>query len=104
MHRIAVMGDRDSIFGFASLGMHIFPVDEPSEAAPMLHKMAESGYAVIFITEALASGLENELERYRTRPLPAIVPIPGVKGNTGMGMKNVSSSVQKAVGSDILDK
>ena len=54
--------------------------------------------------EALASGLENELERYRTRPLPAIVPIPGVKGNTGMGMKNVSSSVQKAVGSDILDK
>ena len=56
------------------------------------------------ITEALASGLENELERYRTRPLPAIVPIPGVKGNTGMGMKNVSRSVQKAVGSDILDK
>ena len=40
MHKIAVMGDRDSIFGFASLGMHIFPVDEPSEAAPMLHKMA----------------------------------------------------------------
>ena len=66
--------------------------------------MAESGYAVIFITEALASGLENELERYRTRPLSAIVPIPGVKGNTGMGMKNVSRSVQKAVGSDILDK
>ena len=55
MHKIAVMGDRDSIFGFASLGMHIFPVDEPSEAAPMLHKMAESGYAVIFITEALGS-------------------------------------------------
>ena len=100
MHKIAVMGDRDSIFGFASLGMHIFP----AEAAPMLHKMAESGYAVIFITEALASGLENELKRYRTRPLPAIVPIPGVKGNTGMGMKNVSRSVQKAVGSDILDQ
>ena len=79
-------------------------IDDPAEAAPMLHKMAESGYAVIFITEALASGLENELERYRTRPLPAIVPIPGVKGNTGMGMKNVSRSVQKAVGSDILDK
>lgn len=29
MHKIAVMGDRDSIFGFASLGMHIFPVDDP---------------------------------------------------------------------------
>lgn len=56
MHKIAVMGDRDSIFGFASLGMHIFPVDDPAEAAPMLHKMAESGYAVIFITELLPQG------------------------------------------------
>ena len=37
MHKIAVMGDRDSIFGFASLGMHIFPVDDPADAAPMLH-------------------------------------------------------------------
>ena len=88
MHKIAVMGDRDSIFGFASLGMHIFPVDDPAEAAPMLHKMAESGYAVIFIT----------------RPVPGMVPVPGVEGDTGMGMKNVSRSVQKAVGSDILDK
>ena len=104
MHKIAVMGDRDIIFGFASLGMHIFPVDDPAEAAPMLHKMAERGYAVIFITEALASELSNELERYRTRALPAIVLIHADKGNTGMGMKNVSRSVQKAVGSDILDK
>ena len=39
MHKIAVMGDRDSIFGFASLGMHIFPVDDPADAAPMLHKI-----------------------------------------------------------------
>ena len=47
MHKIAVMGDRDSIFGFASLGMHIFPVDDPAEAARMLHTMAQRGYAVI---------------------------------------------------------
>ena len=104
MLKIACSADVVSIVGVVSVGMHFFHVDEPSEAAPMLHNMAESGYEVIFITEALASGLENELERYRTRPLPAIVPIPGVKGNTGMGMKNVSRSVQKAVGSDILDK
>ena len=47
MHKIAVMGDRDSIFGFASLGMHIFPVDDPAEAAPMLHKMAESDALIL---------------------------------------------------------
>ncbi len=102
MHKVAVMGDRDSIFGFASIGMSIFPIDDPTQAVSALRSMVESGYAVIYITEQLASQIEMELDRYRSKPLPAIVPIPGVKGNTGMGLKNVSKSVEKAVGSDIL--
>ena len=34
--------------------------------------------------------------------LPAIIPIPGVTGNTGMGIKMVKKSVEQAVGSDII--
>jgi V/A-type H+-transporting ATPase subunit F len=34
--------------------------------------------------------------------LPAIIPIPGVSANTGMGMRNVKKSVERAVGSDII--
>ena len=64
--------------------------------------MTEDGYGVIFITEKLAAQMESELARYRELPLPAIIPIPGVNGNTGLGMKNVSKSVEQAVGSDIL--
>ena len=33
---------------------------------------------------------------------PAIIPIPGVAGNTGIGIRDVKQSVEKAVGSDIL--
>ena len=29
MAKIAVMGDYDSIYGFAALGLETFPVDEP---------------------------------------------------------------------------
>ena len=54
------------------------------------------------LTEALAAALETEIDRYRAERLPAIIPIPGVSGNTGMGIKNVKKSVEQAVGSDII--
>lgn len=65
-------------------------------------QLAEGEYAVIYITEALAALLEHELDHYRLMPLPAIIPIPGVTGNTGMGIRMVKKSVEQAVGSDII--
>ncbi len=102
MYKVAVIGDKDSIYGFASIGLEICPCDDPVKAGKELHRMAETGYGVIFITEQLASQMETELARYQGLPLPAIIPIPGVDGNTGLGMKRVSQSVEQAVGSDIL--
>ena len=102
MHKIAVMGDRDSIYGFAALGMEPFPITDPTEAAKQLHRMAEGNYAVIYMTEALGSQLQKELDRYREAELPAIILIPGTSGNTGVGMEQVRTSVIQAVGSDII--
>lgn len=96
------MGDRDSIYGFASLGLDIFPVSDSETGARTLRSLAERDYAVIYITEALAKELEPELERYREAPLPAVIPIPGVRGNIGMGIRMVKKSVEQAVGSDII--
>lgn len=102
MYKIAVVGDRDSIYGFASLGLGIFPCDNEADASKTVRELAKSGYGVIYVTEALYELLTDEVEYYRDLPLPAIIPIPGVSGNTGVGMKNVSLSVEKAVGSDII--
>ena len=65
-------------------------------------ELAEEGYAVLYVTEALCAQIPDELERLRERPLPAVVPIPGIYGNTGMGLQQVKRSVEQAVGSDIL--
>ncbi len=102
MYRIAVLGDRDSIYGFAALGLEIFPVSDSEAGAHTLRRLAEQDYAVIYITEALAKDLDAELERYRESLLPAVIPIPGVHGNTGMGIRMVKRSVEQAVGSDII--
>ena len=101
MYKIGVMGDHDSIYGFAALGFDIFPVSG-DEAKRKLRELAESDYAVIYITEKLAKEIQDQLDRYRDQLLPAIIQIPGVSGNTGEGVRDVHLSVEKAVGSDIL--
>lgn len=102
MYKIAVMGEPDSIYGFATLGLDTFPFDNPEEAGRQLRQMAESDYAVIYITEGLAESLRTEIDRYREQLLPAIILLPGVSGNTGEGIRMVKKSVEQAVGSDIL--
>lgn len=102
MYKIAVLGDRDSIYGFASLGLDVYPVQDVTEGAKKLRRLAEGGWAVIYVTEALYSGLAAEIGQYEGQKLPAIIPIPGVSGNTGVGMLNVKKTVEQAVGSDII--
>lgn len=102
MYKIAVLGDRDSIFGFATLGLDIFPVEDSKEATETLRRLANGSYAVIYITEAVLSEIESEVARYTSELIPAIIPIPGVSGNTGIGIYNVRNSVERAVGSDII--
>ena len=62
MYRAAVIGDRDSIYGFAALGLEVFPVTDSEMGSKTLRRLAEGEYAVIYITEALAAELEHELE------------------------------------------
>ena len=71
MYKIAVMGDRDSIYGFAALGLEPFPLTDPVVAGKKLRELGESGYAVIYITEALAAQVEPEIDRFREADLPA---------------------------------
>jgi len=97
------MGDKDSICGFAALGLEIYPAEDASFAAESLRKMANSDYAVIYITEALAAKIPEEINRFKGRITPAIILIPGITGNTGMGLANMKRTVEKAVGSDILN-
>lgn len=103
MYKVAVLGDYDSIYGFSTLGLSICPVKTPEEAKDMLRQLADGGkYGIIYVTEALAAQLNEEIESYREQTFPAIIQIPGVSGNTGAGVENVKKTVEQAVGSDIL--
>lgn len=100
---IAVIGDNESIKGFSAVGLDIYPCDTFEEASRLLRRLGDSdNYAVIFLTEEVFDLTEKERSRYEERLTPAIIPIPGVKCNSGAGIKRLSSFVEKAVGSDII--
>lgn len=77
MAKIAVIGDRDSVLGFRALGLEVHTVEDSTEARHLLRKAAEEGCAAVFLTEALAAPLQEEIDRYKEALTPAIVLIPG---------------------------
>ena len=101
MVKIAVMGDSESIKGFSCVGLSLFPVDF-KDAKATFKKLAAGDFGIIYITEEMAEFLIEEIKEFDEKMLPAIIPIPGVKNNNGIGLKRLKASVEKAIGSDII--
>lgn len=102
MYKIGVVGDAESILGFKAVGFDIFPVSSAAEAEQTIDALAKDDYGVIYIVEDLAEKIIPATDKYKDDRLPAIIPIPGKSGSTGMGMANVKKSVERAIGADIL--
>jgi V/A-type H+/Na+-transporting ATPase subunit F len=100
MNKIGVVGDSDSIIGFKALGIDVFPA-VGGEVMKSINRLANEGYAIIFVTEQAAETAAETIERYKTSPFPAIIPIPGNRGTTGFGMKVIRDNVEKAIGTNI---
>ncbi|MBU0458250.1 V-type ATP synthase subunit F [Patescibacteria group bacterium] len=113
-HKIAIIGTWEAVAGFALLGVDVVPVNDSNQAVEELFRLKkdtkpdENGvernvYAIVFITEDLASGITPEDEKKLARgALPAIIPLPSHKGSTGYGLSRLKRIVERAVGSDIL--
>lgn len=102
MHKIGVVGDKDSILAFKAIGIDAYPVIDVEEARKRIDRMAFENYAVIFVTEQLAQHLEETIQRYNNKMIPAIILIPSNQGTLNIGKKRISDNVEKAVGVNIL--
>jgi V/A-type H+-transporting ATPase subunit F len=102
MYKIAVMGDSDSVLGFKALGLDVYPVDDAEHARKTLRQLAKEDCAIVYMTEQLGVQIPEELARYKDALTPAIILIPGKEGSLGIGQENVTKSVVRAIGADIL--
>ena len=104
MLKIAVIGGRETVMGFKALGLETCPVANTAEASQALRRLTrESGdYAIIYIEENLALQLQNEIDKFKDSPTPAIILIPGREGSMGLGQSALKAAVERAVGTNIL--
>jgi len=102
MSKIGVIGDKDSVMGFLALGIDIFPAYEMDEIKKTIHSLIEKEYAIIYITEQASLLAKDFIAKYKDEELPAIIVIPGITGNMGIGMTEVRESAKRAIGADIL--
>jgi len=106
MYKIAVMGAPETVVGFKALGLETFPVREADEARQLLRQMTKpeqaDEYAIIYIEENLARPLAADIDKFKDRPTPAIILIPGKDGPLGMGRSALQAAVERAVGANIL--
>ncbi|WMJ79210.1 V-type ATP synthase subunit F [Clostridium sp. MB40-C1] len=102
MYKIGVVGDKDSVLSFKSIGIDVYPVVEAEEAQKTIDRMAMDKYAVIFVTEHVAKDIEETIQRYNREIIPAIILIPSNQGTLNIGMQKIRDNVEKAVGVNIL--
>lgn len=104
MLKIAVIGGRETVMGFKALGLETFPVLDGAEAAQTLRSLTRDSddYAIIYVEENLVPQLAGEMDKFKDKPSPAIIVIPGREGSTGLGLAALRSAVERAVGTNIL--
>ena len=103
MYKVSILGDVNSVYGFAAVGIETFVVEDGELALQKLKKIISSeSYAIVFVTEKIYSEIESELRLYESQMLPAIIPIQGVGEDTSTGVRDLRKAVEKAVGSDII--
>ena len=102
MYKIAVLGDRDSVLGFRALGLDVVFAGDSTVAHQELQRLIKEDYTIIYLTEQLAVELQADINKYKDDVTPAIILIPGKGGSLGLAKANLKSSVERAVGADIL--
>ena len=64
MHKIAVIGDKNSVLAFKALGLDVFTVTDDLEARKTVNRLAKNQYGVIFITEQIANKILDTISSY----------------------------------------
>ena len=101
-HKIAIVGDKDSILPFKILVFDVYPCHEAQSARKTIDELAGDQFGIIYVTEAIASQIPETIRRYDAEISPAIILIPNHKGSLGIGKSRIQENVEKAVGQNIL--
>lgn len=98
--RIFVLGTKEAVIGFRLVGVPGKGPEDKESALKAFHEAISSGkYALIIITEEIASMIREEIEEVKSRELyPLIVEIPEREGWKEKSNDYLEKMVRDALG------
>jgi vacuolar-type H+-ATPase subunit F/Vma7 len=97
---IAILGPKEKIQTFKSLGLNIYPCD-PETAQKTADQLTDK-YKIIFYTQEIYSSLKETIARFRKHPLPCFVLMPSQEEK--LSAERIRELIRKATGTDLLKK
>jgi len=105
MLKIVIIGEKEDILPYQSIGVEIEPVKTIADTVSALRKTVQnSQVAIILITENMAEQCLDTITLLRNKTDKAITIIPTEQGNRRTSMIELNKEIGRAVGMDILTK
>ena len=105
MLKIVIIGEKNDIQPYQSIGVEIEPVKTIAETVSALRKTAQNAQvAIILITENMAEQCLDTITELRSKTAKAITIIPTEQGSRQISMLELNKEIGRAVGVDILTK
>ena len=103
MSKIVIIGEREDVLPYQSIGVEIEPVKTVAETVSALRKTAQNTQvAIILITENMAEQCLDTIAELRNKTARAITIIPTEQGSRHTSTMELNKEIARAVGIDIL--
>ena len=105
MSKIVIIGEKEDILPYQSIGVEIEPVKTIVDTVAVLKKIVQNpSVAIILITENMAEQCLDTIAELRSKTNKAITIIPTQQGSRQISMLELNKEIGRAVGMDILSK
>lgn len=100
---MAAIGSYESTLPFKAIGLDVVVVSDENRASIglILNKFAMSGYAALFLEEAVYAEFREAVDEVCESNDISIIPVPNQSGSMGVGLASIRRNVERAVGMDI---
>ena len=105
MLKIVIIGEKNDILPYQSIGGEIEPVKTTADTVSALRKTAQNPQvAIILITENMAEQCLDTITELRSKTNKTITIIPTEQGSRHTSIIELNKEISRAVGVDILSK
>lgn len=102
MYKIVIVGEKEDILPYQSVGFEIEPVKTAVETVSVLRKITQDiSVGTILITENVAEQCLGMIAELRSKTAKAITIIPAQQGSRHTGTMELNKEIARAVGMDI---